>query len=495
MKKNTILLLAVAMTGILPGCKKFVEKGDVNTNPNRPPFVTLNTLLPAVETATAANHTNVAYITSMFSQQMAAYTSGPINDDQHRDVRISAAYAGIYQNGLTNAKILLDLAREQGSPHYRAIARILFVTNLALATDTWGEIPLTEAFNAPAQLYPAYESQQSIYDFMHKYLDSAITEIGQTNPATVRPGVDDLIYGGTMASWTQTAWFLKARLYMHTTKKGVAAATSNALAALGNAFTSSSKPYQVVYSDRNNNPWFIQVSGRISGSQVFTIGPSKRFVDALTGITYPGLFDPRIDTLIFKSGTGVYTGIPNGAGNVSNNVNLTDVTFYGRRVAPLLMGSYFEQKLMEAEALFLANGGTQTSTGSTPAAYAAYMEGIVANLRYLGYDTLLTTPNGIKGKTYVNLPQVRSSAAALRLELIMREKHVALFLNPEAWTDMRRYDYSTTLYPGVALPLNQDAGMGGQFIRRALYPLDEINRNPNAQAALKTLTTKVWWDE
>lgn len=496
MKKYKSLLLILALTGGLTACKKYVEKGDVNINPNRPSFVTLNTILPAVETATANNHTLVAYITSMFSQQMAAYTSGPINEDQNRDVRISTGYTGLYQNGLTNAKIMLDLARQQGSPHYMAIARILFVTNLYIATDTWGDVPLTEAFQAPGILYPKYDGQESIYTAMHKYLDSAITEITQTNPAALKPGVDDLIFGGVMTSWTQTAWFLKAKLYMHTTKKGAVNAANNALTAMANGYTAASRPYQIVYNDRNNNPWFVNVSGRISGSQVFTIGPSKRFVDVMTGVTYPGVFDPRIDTLIFKTATSpTYVGIPNGAGNVSNTTNLTDVTFYGRRIAPLLMGSYFEQKLMEAEARFIANGGTTSSTGSTVAAYSAYMEGIVANLRYLGYDTLLTTPAGIKGKAYVNLPQVRSSAATLRLELIMRERQVALFLNPEAWTDMRRYDYNTSLYPGVALPLNQDAGMGGQFIRRALYPLDELNRNPNAMSALKTMSTKVWWDE
>jgi hypothetical protein len=37
--------------------------------------------------------------------------------------------------------------------------------------------------------------------------------------------------------------------------------------------------------------------------------------------------------------------------------------------------------------------------------------------------------------------------------------------------------------------------MGGQFIRRSLLPLDELNRNPNAQAALKKMTDKVWWDQ
>ncbi|HSI90684.1 MAG TPA: SusD/RagB family nutrient-binding outer membrane lipoprotein, partial [Adhaeribacter sp.] len=33
----------------------------------------------------------------------------------------------------------------------------------------------------------------------------------------------------------------------------------------------------------------------------------------------------------------------------------------------------------------------------------------------------------------------------------------------------------------------------GNFARRLLTPENEITRNPNAQAALKPVTTKVWW--
>lgn len=486
MKSNNIffLICVLAFTGIT-GCRKFVENGDVNINPNQPANVTLNTLLPAVENATAYNHTYVAFITSMFSQQMAAYSSGPSNEDQNRDVRIATGYAGIYQNGLTNSKILLEMARTQGAPHYMAIARILFVTNLALATDTWGDVPLSTAFQSPEVLYPTYDKQEEIYQFMHKYLDSAITEVAQVNPATLKPGVDDLIYGGAMNSWKETAWFLKARLYIHTTKKGASAAASNALAAVANGFTASSKDYQLVYSDRNPNPWHVTVSGRISGSQVFTIGPSKRFLDATTGITYPGLFDPRIDKLIARRGTNPsYVGIINGGGNTTNNTDLTDVTFYAQKTSPLMMGSYAEQKLIEAEARFILNGGTVSTTGTTQQAYDAYKAAIVANLTKLGLPA-----------TYASHAQVDVGAANLTMEHIMREKQVVLFLNPEAWTDMRRYDYNPNLFRGIALPLNQDATMGGSYIRRAFYPLDEVNRNPNAKAALKPLTDKVWWDQ
>lgn len=487
MKMNKIKITALAVSMLLlGGCKKFVERGNVNVNPNQPSLVTLNTLLPAVQYVTANNQTSVAYSTSLFTQQMAAYSSGPINDDQNRDVRIPAAYFGLFQNGMTNSKLLIDKAVELGAPHYAAMGRILFVTNMQLATDTYGDVPLTDAFKAPEILQPKYDKQQDIYTYMLAELDKAITETAQTNPVTLKPGIDDLIYGGNITKWREAAHFLKARLFLHQTKKGAAAAASSALAALANGFTSNANDYQLIFSDKNPNPWHVAVSGRISGSAVFTIAPSQRFLNNLSGVTYPGLVDPRLSKLISKSGSNPqYLGLINGGGNTGgNNCDLRDTSFYAQKISPLVMGSYAEQKMIEAEARFLANGGNASSVGTVQAAYDAYKAAIAANLSKMGYPS-----------TYSTLPLVDVGTANLTMEHIMREKQVILFLNPEAWTDMRRYDYNTNLFRGIALPVNQNAEMGGQFIRRAMYPLDEVTRNPNAQAAVKPMTDKMWWDQ
>jgi len=126
------ICIGLVLTTIASSCKKFVESGNVNINPNRPSTVTLNTLLPAVEYVTSNNHFQVAYTTSLFSQQMASYQGGPLPDDQNRDVRMGTAYYGLYQNALTNAKLMADLAKTLGSPSYSAIARVLLVMNLSL---------------------------------------------------------------------------------------------------------------------------------------------------------------------------------------------------------------------------------------------------------------------------------------------------------------------------------------------------------------------------
>jgi len=488
MQKIIVRYIAVVIAVLtITGCKKFVESGDVNINPNKPADATLNTLLPAVENATANAHFWVAYTTTLFSQQMASYASGPINDDQNRDVRMPIAYQTLYLNALTNAKIIVSKAAAQGSPSYSAIGKILLVLNLQLATDTWGNVPYAESFQAPAILYPHYDKQENLYPLMQKMLDEAITETQQPNPVSLKPATDDLIYGGDMTQWRQAANMLKARLSIHTTKKGATAAATAALAAVTGGFTPTAKDLQLVYNDKNLNPWQINVSNRIQTGN-FTITPSKRFVDALNGTAYPGLVDPRIGILIDKKTAANYVGLANGSSTTGNTTDLTVNTFFGKTGAPLLMASYAEQKFIEAEARFLLNGGTVTSVGSTQAAYDAYLAGINANMTKLGVP-------GASITAYVTNPQVAVGPAGLTLELIMREKQVALFLNNEAWTDMRRYDYNPAIFRGVAVPLNQNQELAGAFIRRSLYPLDELSRNPNAQSEVVGLAEKVWWDK
>lgn len=480
--RNLFLLAGLFLVTCFLSCKKYVG-GDTNIDPNKSSTPTLSTLLPVAIESTATNHFQVAFITSMFSEQLAAYTSGALNEDQNREVRIETAFQGIYQNSLTNLDVMVKLAQEQNAPYYIGIGKILKAINLGLATDTWGDIPYSEAFQGANNLYPKYDSQETIYANMQTLLDEGIAQLSLA-AGTIKPGTDDLIYGGTAATWIKAAWVLKARYAMHLTKKDAAGAANLALTYLSKGFSSNAEDLQLIYTDRNLNPWNKNVAVAAAGA-VYKVSPTQRFIDLMTGSGYyPGLVDPRLPILMDNKSAATYTGIVNGSGG-AGNVNLTANTYYAKPASPVPIVTFAEQKFLEAEAEFIKAGGTATSAGSSANAYNAYLAGIGANMDKLG---------AVK-TAYLTNPLVAVTAAGLKLENILKEKHIALFLHPEAWVDVRRYDYNADLFKGMALPLNQDAAMNGQFIRRALYPLAETSRNPNSLTAQKTLTTKVWWDQ
>ena len=74
-------------------------------------------------------------------------------------------------------------------------------------------------------------------------------------------------------------------------------------------------------------------------------------------------------------------------------------------------------------------------------------------------------------------------------DLIFKEKYIAMFLQPEAWTDARRYDYN---YKDFTLPFNV---VLPTFIRRVGYPSTETDRNGKNVPSVASLTDKLWWDQ
>jgi hypothetical protein len=82
----------------------------------------------------------------------------------------------------------------------------------------------------------------------------------------------------------------------------------------------------------------------------------------------------------------------------------------------------------------------------------------------------------------------------------MQQKYIALFLNPESWTDMRRYDFSPEIYPNLVFPDRANPDAGGQFPRRLLPAEREVVLNTARVAGFGGLAPnffiqKMWWDQ
>jgi hypothetical protein len=487
MKINYIkyLLPVVLICFTFTSCDRFLGE-DTNIDPNRTQNASLPTLLAAAIEATSTNHYLVANTTSLFAQHMASYFVG--GTDSHNEIRMSDPWTGIYLTALTNLDILVTQAAEQNAPYYVGIGKILQAINLGLATDTWGDVPFSRGFEGISNLRPSYDSQQNLYQTIQQLLDEAIVEL-QKPASTLTPGNDDLAYGGNanLPKWIKAAYALKARYAIHTSKKGLQGAT-DALAALPQAFSSNADDLQLVYNGVIRNPWHTNIALAINTGN-FTIGPSEQLLETMNGTSYPGLTDPRLPIMFDRRGSmAPFSGILNGAAS-GGNTNLTVNTYYARETAPVLMITYAESKFIEAEAEFLVNGGTRTSVGSTQKAYDAYLAGIRAHMDKIGVSAA-------DRDAYLSNPNVAVGPEALTLELIMKEKYIALFLNPEAWVDVRRYDYDPTIYRNMTLPANHNPALNGQFIRRVLYPLEELNRNgEEVNKVVKGLEEKMWWDQ
>jgi hypothetical protein len=408
---------------------------------------------------------------------------------------LSSTWSSFYLHSLPNLNVIIAKAQANGATHFEAVAKILIAINLGLVTDSWDNIPYSQAAQSTENLKPAFDLQETIYNDIDSLLSEAITALSA--PDTSGFAIEsDLIYGGDASKWLKAAHTLRARYQLHLSEKNGVTAASNALASLANGFTSNADDFQLGYPGEIKNPWHVrEVLAPNTGNDHDKVG--DQLVSYMNGTSYPYTtitMDPRLPIYADKEGDAAnpYRGYVSGGDGLSSdgnsaNTNFADDGFYTKETSPLVVISYAEAMFIKAEAEFLVNGGNATSVGSNANAYDAYMDGIQANMNKLGVD----------GTAYMADASIDLGSGNLMLQHIMKEKYIANFLNPETFVDFRRYDFSTNVFKDLALPVdNADGEFPGEWLVRAQYPSSESVRNPdNVNANKKSPTERVWWDE
>lgn len=220
-----------------------------------------------------------------------------------------------------------------------------------------------------------------------------------------------------------------------------------------------------------------------TGNLTTTFG--GQFMNLMNG-TIQEIVDPRVSLLAFKNVATdpLFKGTNPGTGSGATTVYNDRTNFFGWNfslLAPLQMVTLAEAKFIEAEVRLLQNGGK-----GNPDAYNAYLDGIRANMTKIGVSAANIT-------TFTTHPKIGVGAENLSISHIIAEKYKALFLNPEAWTDLRRYDYSNTVISGLTLPANHNPDLKGKWIQRAAYPTSETSRNSAvATQNFRDLDAKMW---
>lgn len=466
--KTYIFLLIVLMI-FSSGCEDYL---DINEDPNNPTQVSMSSLLAYTSFETGDNVQNIGSATSFYVQHLASPNQASAADI-HDNVAYDQTWFELY-DVMTDLSDLEILAQELEATDYLGVAKILKAFNLGLTIDMWGDIPYDEAFFAQT-LAPAYDDDQELYTEIQSLLDDGIAEL-QKGTSTAVIGEDDFIFAGDTDKWIKTAYALKARYLLHQSETSAFDAQA-VLSAAAQGFESNEDDATVVYFDQEINPW---ATVAINNENLLLGGwISEQLVEAIDGTTF-GVVDPRMPFMFGTTDDGEFIGTENGAGRgdapeQGARSTLVEGTFYADRTAPILLVTYAEQKFIEAEAALEVNP-TQ--------AYEAYLEGISAHMDKIGVEAA-------DRDAYLASPAVSVGAENLTRDLIMKEKYVAMFLHPEAWVDARRYDYQ---YEAMTLPANHNPALGGEFIRRVIYPESETTRN-GSNVPQVTLTDRLWWDQ
>jgi hypothetical protein len=72
------------------------------------------------------------------------------------------------------------------------VGKVLLAATLGMVTTVWGDVPYSDAFST-ANLSPAYDSQESIYQSIGSLLDEAIVDLSVSAAENYYPLQNDLI--------------------------------------------------------------------------------------------------------------------------------------------------------------------------------------------------------------------------------------------------------------------------------------------------------------
>lgn len=462
MKK--LLYIALPATLLFSSCAKFVDGYEVS--PNSPSQATLGLMLTQVEVATFSNYTGqLARLSSVMVQSQAGvqFQFEDLANYAIREGDNDNEWTDLYTKGMLEAKTIITQAGTT-SPHYAGVAKILLAMNLGLATDLWGDVPYSQAFNGlegESAFNPAFDSQEAVYTEIQNLLSGAVTDLAAAS-SLLAPGTDDLIFGGDLAKWTATAHLLAARYANHLSKRNAAGSATAALAHLDAAFAAGlaadgTYDCMAVFGGNGNelNQWYA-----FNQSREDYIKMGGALVDLMIAIN-----DPRLDEYASADDAGGFSGTALG----TTDQTTSDIgTFFGAEDASLPLASYVEAKFIEAEAAF--------RSGDLGRAATAHNDAIRSHVLLV---------NGAADAAY-EADQASETSQTISLQKIMTHKWVAMFTQVESWTDWRR-----TAIPTLA-PNPNGAVIG--IPRRLPTPLDERLYNTNAPANSDILAP-VWWDQ
>lgn len=528
--KKYFKYLAFSALLIPVGCDSEFE--EINTDPKQTngDVFNANYLLSQAQ----FEHSNTGYSQLLFQSMWTQVLSSTFNYYSNGDKYVASSNIIAYQNrifeeqyraaSLDNEILNLIQGKDELS-NLGAVATILKVDIMQLITDTYGDVPYSEALQASKGVAsPVYDTQQAIYTSLLSELETAINTLDESKPAPT----NDLFYKGDIPSWRRFGYSLMLKLAMRMTKVNATLAQTWAeKAAAGGTFTSIADNARV-YTDNNTGYGNNTSSSLLVGDDYREVKWSQTFIDFLRDTN-----DPRLGVIAEVPAAGaannanqglpgdndpaIQLGMPNG---YDLNGGATDITklasypgptgsgddaaalgnysrpvtaLYLSRNAPNFVLTYAQTELLLAEAK--ARGW---NVGSTSAAQH-YANGVIAAMESLAQFSAIGTISNADAAAYVSAHPLDESSLNASLKMINEQYWVttgSLFNFLETWSNWRRSGYpelNAVSYPGQfsvnAIP------------RRVPYQSGEAANNPQNYAAAvarlsngDTYGSRIWWD-
>jgi hypothetical protein len=408
---------------------------------------------------------------------------------------------GNYGRLLALNDVLDELQDDSDQQNLYSMARIMRAHVIMKISDTYGNVPYSEATQAlDGIVFPAYDTQENIYTGPRGILEELQNASAALNPSA--PAPDEALYDGNVEQWRRFGNSLLLRAAMRLTKVAPAVAEQYVQAAYQGGLMQSNADNALIRHDPN---YTSAIGGTANGNEKGNEYLPQTFVEYLRTMN-----DPRLEAIAVRwpnatgpagqtrenrlFGADKQIGMPMGydqntIARVLPDYGLGTHYQFSRAdpfriyalLAPAFLVTYSQTQLLLAEAAF------RDWVPGDPATY--YENAVRADLERISSDYVDTEIAASVIDAYVAAHPLDLGNA---LEQINNEYWVASFMSPnESWSNFRRSGY-----PAIpANPLKGDLTTE-DFFRRLLYPEDELNLNPHYTDGTlpDIMDTRVWWD-
>jgi hypothetical protein len=478
---HRVLLLLLFAGMLLGSCKKYLA---VNTNPNNPTVVPPSVLLPTTEIGIAfAASNDLDRSTSAIMQQIA----GVANQTQAYDVyNFSGAFDNqwngeLYGGAISNCYQLIN-ADSATNPAYSGIAKLELAYAFSIATDIWGDVPYSQAGQGDKFPFPRFDKVQDIYQgnpslgitSLFDLVNSGLADLAK--PGVLKPGVDDLIYGGDLTKWARVGntLLLKFALMLTNTNPTMAKSVIQSVISGNNFINATTLDFEVPFSSATGNQNAIYDFNYVNR-------PGDQMLSSRMLALAQGLNDTLRLAQFFTKPNGVFTGFDNGSSAPAPAQAVRSQ--YGTYLigntgnAPIRLLTNFQVNFILAEAALVL--------GTTGNANAYYQAGIQASMAKIGMAPADINAYFTNNPGIVNL----SGQVEDMRKQIITQKYIAWIGNGIEVFD----DYRRTGYPVLALPNNPQGDDPTVIPTRLPYTIGEISTNPNAPNPRPLVDVKLWW--
>lgn len=517
-------MAAISMALMLTTLTSCKDSGflDINYNPNYPSTASAKYLVAAGEASTVSV---MGLYASLTGDMWCQYTTQGNSANQYNTLCSYATTTAtsvppvttLWQNGYANAledlKLAIADAEEKGEWNWWLMAKVLTAYNFMMLTDSYGDIPFTEALD-PAFANPKFDDSKTVvYPGIIALLDEAIAKEAEANASNAKSPVAnyDCFLGGDMSKWVAFAKSLKLKAYL----KDYASNASQIASLLSAGGLLEEDCAWKTWEDATNksNPLYEYNIRQLNTTE--NIRACQTFFDYMLMNN-----DPRI-VYIYEPTSDAKKTYPTEAEWLTHLSECYEALPYGAekipdtQVAPISKTSRFRQRvddpvyLMNAAECELMIAEAYARAGNAAQAKAYYEKAVEAGFKRWGLDAtpfingvyafnesdMLTSIGMMYWMTYAGansydgwLTINRLGIPALQPDIMVRANNSAL-----------ERGFTPGYVPGSLVDATASTLNAGEYPKRLLYPTATTFYNSSAEAYVQQngndQTKKLWWQK